>query len=428
MGKSRFILVFVVALFGLTRTAYKHFYNGWGSRTWIYTINMDGRGYYGYLPAIFIHNDASFQFHEELNAQQDRNINFTRELPDGSRVNKYFVGASVLMSPFFLMAHFLASISNTYDANGYTLPYYLSVLAAGIFYVSFGLMLLSIFLYKQFKCGIASTIAPLFILFGSNLLYYGAIEPSMSHAYSFFLVCAFLFIADGNARKHSVVKMLLIGATLGLITIVRPVNLLVALLYPFLLINNHNLPTISVKSVLRTGLLLAIPFVSIVFLQLLAYKWQTGQWYVWAYQGEGFNWDNPQIFNTLFSYSRGLFVYAPICLLSLVGFHYLRKHSTVITLGVFLTLMVAIYVVSSWHAWGYGWAYGLRAYVEFLPLFAILLASAIAKSKINLKATMISAGIFLCIYTQIQTYQITEKILPLSTVTKEVFWDNFLKF
>lgn len=428
MGKSRFILVFAIAFLGLTRTAYKHFYNGWGSRTWIYIINMDGRGYYGYLPAVFIHSDASFEFHKELNAQQDRNINFTRELPDGSRVNKYFVGASVLMSPFFLLAHFLASISNTYDANGYTLPYYLSVLAAGIFYVSLGLMLLSIFIYRQFKNELASVIAPLFILFGSNLLYYGAVEPSMSHAYSFFLVCAFLFLADGNARNPSVTKMLLFGATLGLITIVRPVNLLVAFFYPFLLISNHNLPAITVKTVLKTGLLLAVPFIGIVFLQLLAYKLQTGQWYVWAYQGEGFNWNSPQVFNTLFSYSRGLFIYAPICLLSLVGFNHLQRHSTILTLGVFLTLLIAIYVVSSWHAWGYGWAYGLRAYIEFLPLFALLLAAIMAKSKLTTKAVIIGVGLLFCGYTQIQTYQITEHILPLSTISKEVFWENFLKF
>lgn len=427
MGKSRFFLVLIVALWGLTRTSYKHFYNGWGSRTWIYIINMDGRGYYGYLPAIFIHQDPSFEFHEELNAQNDKNINFTRVLEDGSRVNKYFVGSSILMSPFFLVAHFLASISNTYDANGYTLPYYLSVIAAGIFYVSIGLVLLSIFLYRQFKNNLASILAPLFILFGSNLLYYGAIEPSMSHAYSFFLVCAFLYISDSYFRKPSSSKLVGVGLILGLITIVRPVNLLIAAILPFLSVVNHRLPTTTFASAIKQIGALGLGFASMVFLQLLAYKWQTGSWYVWAYQGEGFNWDTPQIFNTLFSYSRGLFVYAPICFFSILGFNYLWKHSSILALGVGFTLSVAIYVVSSWHAWGYGWAYGLRAYIEFLPLFAILLAALIAKAKPRLKVAILILGIACSYYTQVQTYQITEKILPLSDISKETFWDNFLK-
>lgn len=62
--RSLRIFVFLVSIYALVFTAYNHFYNGPQSMTWIYIISMDGRGYYGYLPALLIHNDSSFKFHE----------------------------------------------------------------------------------------------------------------------------------------------------------------------------------------------------------------------------------------------------------------------------------------------------------------------------------------------------------------------------
>lgn len=351
-----------------------------------------------------------------------------RELENGTSVNKYFIGSSILMAPFFLIAHFLALLSDVYDANGYTLPYYISVVSAGVFYVAAGLTLLSIFLYKQFKNEFAAVAAPLFILFGSNLLYYGAVEPSMSHAYSFFLISAFIFLCDSVARKPSILKLVLLGIVMGLIAIVRPVNLVVLSLVPFFLVSNLDLPTFSIKNGLKPFLAIIPVFLSIVYLQLLAYHWQTGEWIVWAYKGEGFNWDSPEIIKTLFSYKRGLFVYAPVCLLSLLGIYHLWKLSSVKSMTLVTCLTIVIYVVSSWHAWGYGWAYGLRAYVEFLPLFAIPLAAMLSMAKPKLKWGIVSVAVLFCVYTQIQTYQVTEQILPLAGIEKQEFWEIFLRF
>jgi hypothetical protein len=387
---------------------------------------MDGRGYYAYLPAIFIHNDPTYDFHLQHNAQHDDNINFTHELEDGRRVNKYFVGETVLLAPFFFIAHAIALVTH-FEPNGYSIPYYISVAVAAVFYSIMGLWFLSSFLLRIFKSRWASIVAPLLILFGTNLFYYTAYEPSMSHAYSFFLVCSFLYLADYGTRTSSILPKLLLGLTIGLIAITRPVNLVVLGMLPFILVRDKDLPTLGFTRTLKNIAMLGLPAVAVIFVQLLAYKWQTGQWFVYSYQGEGFNWAEPQMINTLFSYKRGLFVYAPICLLSLLGLVQLWKHSSVMTISLVATLTVVIYVVSSWHAWDYGWAYGLRAYVEFLPLFAILMAALLANAKPTFKIVFALVALLCVAYTQIQTYQVTEKILPLAGVEKQEFWNIFLQ-
>lgn len=426
MDKVR-AFVFSLTFVAIGLAAFFHFHND-GSRTaWTYIINMDGRGYYAYLPAVFIHNDPTYQFHLVHNAQHDDNINFTNEVDEGKRVNKYFVGEAVLLTPFFLVAHVAAAVLG-YATNGYSIPYYIAVAFGAIFYVTIGLWLLSLFLAQQFRKHWVSIVVPLLILLGSNLFYYAAYEPSMSHAYSFFLVCVFLFIGSKVVRKSAVINLIALGIVIGLIAITRPVNLVILAMLPFLLRGDNDLPLINLSKIFKSVATVLVAFTAVVSIQLLAYKWQTGQWLVYSYQGEGFNWKNPQIVNTLFSYKRGLFIYAPICLIALVGIKQLWQISSVMALSLTVTLLCAIYVISSWHAWGYGWAYGLRAYVEFMPLFAILLASILARSKPRFVWWFLSLSLLCVTYTQIQTYQVTEKILPLAGVDSVEFWNIFLQF
>src|SRR5271156_1891631 len=71
-------------------------------------ICSDGRGYYAWLPAIFIYHDVNFGFFENVELKsplcggkvggclQDYRNTF-----DGKVCNKYYPGASFMMLPFF---------------------------------------------------------------------------------------------------------------------------------------------------------------------------------------------------------------------------------------------------------------------------------------------------------------------------------------
>ena len=131
----------------------------------------------------------------------------------------------------------------------------------------------------------------------------------------------------------------------------------------------------------------------------------------------------------LFSYRRGLFVYAPILLIALLGFYPLAQKSAfqAITLCVFI--LATVYFLSSWWMWFYGGGFGMRPAIDFFVFFAVPLALLInlflqRKAIKWLGLLIIALFIFMA---QIQTYQKVNFILPWDGINKEIYWKLFLK-
>ena len=49
----------------------------WGYGQWENVIESDAKGYYAYLPAVFIYYDLNFSFLEEVEAKYDQNTCIT---------------------------------------------------------------------------------------------------------------------------------------------------------------------------------------------------------------------------------------------------------------------------------------------------------------------------------------------------------------
>ena len=164
----------------------------------------------------------------------------------------------------------------------------------------------------------------------------------------------------------------------------------------------------------------------ILSIQLIIYKLQTGSFFVYSYGDEGFNFGSPQIINFLFSYKKGLFLYTPICLISLLGFAFiLRNKFKFITLLSFLFLVV--YILSSWWMWYYGGSFSSRVMVDFLPFFAILLGLLLQGiSKTYLRRICFTVCFLLIMLNQIQTLQYRYYIIHWSNMNKESYWNTFL--
>ena len=100
-------------------------------------ITSDGIGYYSYLPSTFINKE--FQTSNDPNHY----LNFDKDSTTSQ--NKYFVGSSILMAPFFGLAHIYTSVdywispTSGYYPNGYSFPYHLAICLAGVFYLLLGL-------------------------------------------------------------------------------------------------------------------------------------------------------------------------------------------------------------------------------------------------------------------------------------------------
>jgi len=130
----------------------------------------------------------------------------------------------------------------------------------------------------------------------------------------------------------------------------------------------------------------------------------------------------------LISYRKGLFVYTPLILLSLAGFVYLWRQSRFAAATSAFFLLLLTYMLSSWHMWFYGGSFSQRVFIDFYAFFAILLAIAFHNLPRGwIRKAYFSLAIVLTLFCQVQTYQYRHMIIHWSDMTKEKYWEVFMK-
>ncbi len=151
----------------------------------------------------------------------------------GKTVNKYYAGTALMMLPFYTMASILSKLANM-PVDGYNILFQYAVALAAAFYLAIGLLLVNALL-KTFTISKPIRLLTLLsLLLGTNLFYYAFLHPAHSHVYSFAAIAGFayyarVFMLHGKAK--ALYKMSLL---LGLVALIRPTNLLLVLLIPFL--------------------------------------------------------------------------------------------------------------------------------------------------------------------------------------------------
>ena len=401
----------------------------WGKNDWKGALESDAKGYYAYLPAVFIYKDLNFSFLEKVEAKYDQKHLYYdyRSNAHGALINKYYGGVAVLQLPFFLGAHAITSISGS-DTDGYSKYYMLSISLASWFYHLFGLCFMVLLLqwYRVIPNIIVLTL--LATSFGTNLFVYTIVEAGMSHVYSFSMVAAFLYfsmkvLVEGHRRS-----IFWWSLTLGLIVLCRPINVLVLLFLPFLFPNGKAFLE-KIKSMLGSFanmLLLVLPFLVIISFQFIYYKLATNHFLVYSYDEEGFNFLNPQWINFLFSYKKGLFLYTPMYLFAAISLFFVKQFSLFQKVMWFISMCLVIYVFSSWWMWFYGGGFSGRVMVEFIPLFMLSLALFLNQLKGTKRIIAINSIVLLIAVCQLQSYQYRFYEIHYSEMTKEKYWDVFL--
>ena len=207
----------------------------WGAERWKNILESDAKGYYAYLPAVFIYDDLNFSFFDEIEKEKYYNDNLFydyRAFVKGSYISKYYAGTAMAQLPFFLAAHTLTTFSNN-DLDGYSKFYMIAVNLAALFWLFIGLVFLNRSL-KSFQISDKiSAVVLLAAVFGTNLFYYSISEPGMSHVYSFAFISMFFYYAKQYFSTFRPVNMLILAILLGFIVLIRPVNGLILFLLPF---------------------------------------------------------------------------------------------------------------------------------------------------------------------------------------------------
>lgn len=418
-GKPKVFLTFFAII--LLSASFNSRLNG---LNWRYVFNSDGKGYYAFLPAVFIYGDLAFPFVEEYEKTYYDPGNFSEfRMGAGDHiVNKYWCGVSVMMSPFFFVGLTWAQLSG-YEVDGYDYPFQVAIAMGAIFWLLTAVFFLHRCLVKAFQ--IQTHIASfclLFFVFGTNLFYYAIFEPSMSHVYSFAAISIWIWTFFRLREKHDATNSLFFGASLGLVGLIRPTNLIILLSLPFLCGGFSPFRSFLIRT-LRSGKLLLVMlggFVLLFGIQPLLFILQTGKPWAYTYGKEGFNFMAPEMMNFLFSFRKGLFIYTPLAFVSLLGFFMMRRN---VSLLLFAFLAGVVYLLSSWWMWYYGGSYGMRSAIDFYPFLIILLAGAMKKLPVLFFALCLCC----LVYTGIQTYQYTHWILPYDGMNKEKFKTIFLK-
>jgi hypothetical protein len=400
----------------------------WGKDNWKGILESDAKGYYAYLPAVFVYGDLNFSFLEEIEEKYPApHIDYDyRAMTNEGVINKYYAGTALSQLPFYLIADSLTSLIDG-ERDGYSKWYRISVNWAALFYLFLGLFYLrkSLLLWNVPDWAVALLLFA--TLFGTNLFVYSVVEPGMSHVFSFGWVSLLIYHFGKFQKKPSSARLVFMALILGVIVLIRPINLLLIFALPFLATNAESLLSFFHFGFKRIAIVL-IPFLAVVSIQLIIYKISTGSFWVYSYDLETFDFSSPHFFDILFSYKKGLFLYTPLYLLCFLGLVPLWKNNRFRFWSWIGFFVLITYVFSSWWMWFYGGSFSARPYVEYLPLFILLLGVALRDLKSKKTKIAISTAIFLLIVLcQIQSYQYRYYIIHYSEMTKEKYWDVFLK-
>jgi hypothetical protein len=420
--------LFVIAIVGISATWVNLNNNRWDKPGGV--VHNDIISYYSYLPAFFIYKDLTFSYIDEDPAFFHDKF-FRYYTADGRLTQKMTLGLSMLYSPFFLMGHLTAWLTGA-KMTGYSPPYMFFLLFSSLVYLLLGLLVLRKVLLKHFSDHITALVL-LVVVFATNLFYYATLEAAMSHAYNFALFSFFIWLTIKWHEKPNLKYSLLTGLVIGLITVIRPTNAVLALF--FILFNVFSIATLKQKvqyflQNFRYALVITGIAIIVGLPQLFFWKYSTGHWLYYSYGDEGFFFNNPQIFRGLFSYRKGWLVYTPVMLFALAGIFFLYKRHKQFFLPILVFTIVNLYIIYSWWSWWYGGSFGSRPMIDSYPLMAVSLAAFIDTANRKAVWLRIVTLVLMLLFTSFsifQTIQYKYGVIHFVEMSKAAYWHSFGK-
>lgn len=387
----------------------------------------DSWGYYAYLPALFINNDLKDLKHTCATRKKYNPNTSDCKRVNGASIIKYTSGVAIMHSPVFFIAHFLTKLTD-YDKDGFSKPYIFGLYLSTLFYVLWGLYLLGLVLSRQFKTSAVITTLCL-LAFCTNLYYFSSYNNVMSHPITFFLFSALIYCTDRFYTGFGKKTIFLIGLLAGIITMIRPTNI-IFLLIPLLWGIEH------IKD--RAGLIKKhagiLPFAILGFFlavlpQLLYWKYTSGNFIYYSYEDEGFDFANSMIGRGLFSFRNGWLVYTPIMALVFPGLFFLWKKRSKAFWACLLLFPLHVYITYSWWNWYYINGFGSRPMVDIYPILAFPFTAFIAfvLSRKYLTAVIGAIALFLSGLNVFQLYQHSKGILWTEDANKTFYAQAFGK-
>nr|MBK9650260.1 hypothetical protein [Bacteroidota bacterium] len=410
----------------------------WSISLNLFTTNriiVDAPSMCTYLPAVIIHHDLHLNYIDQ-NPEYYKDKIWCYRIENGNRLIKSSVGISVLLSPFFLVGHFIAILTSA-EQTGYSWPYQNAMTIGVMIYLLIGLFFLRKFLLSFFdELTVALTLIS--IVLATNLLWYTTFEPFMSHAISFALISASMYyfhqwLCDGKPKNIFFFIILF-----GFICMVRPLSITLLIYFALYALLQHQSKVSSNLALLMKNIMVAkkaILFGSFIFLLLLSmqffyWKYITGHWFFDVYINEHFCFNSPQIIPFLFSFRKGIFIYSPVLLFIIPGFFLLYKINKGLCISTLIFFLVTIYFLSSWWAWSYGISWGMRPIIEFYAILSMPMAAAFAfilKQTKAMKIILYATILALVTLNIFQTWQYKNGFIHFDDMSRAAYFKGFIQ-
>lgn len=375
--------------------------------------------YYSYVRSAVIDEDLNLK-----DEYKHFKINNYAVSPVGLPVNTYTIGFPLLVLPFYAITHGvitgLDDLGFKIRARGYGIPYQIAFCIGSIIYAFIGLNLCFSFLKNHFTEFI-SFISVIVVIFTTNLFYYIAAEPFMSHACSFFSVALFLYLWDKSTSGGNLSYCFWLGVAAGLMISVRQQN--AAFVAVPLIGYFWNRGSVRVPDVLKT-VTLAVSGLGLGLLpQFLAWKEMFGSWLVYSYGQQSFIYKfDPKVLQVLFSSRHGLLSWHPILIVCLMGLLFSKRKFPRIGVLFIIGFLLQLYINSSWWCWWLGNSFGNRGFVSCSLVFSFGLAYILSRGVVKINSwRFIASSAILGLWNLLLAVSYLTKMI---TQTKPLVWSD----
>lgn len=394
-------------------------------------IIWDIISYYAYLPATFIYHDLSLEFVGKKQGDKLYRI-WCNQTDFGKRRIKTSMGLAIMYSPAFFAGHLAAHLFG-YNTGGYSLPYYIALEVLCFVFYCLNLFYFRKLLLLYFHQNIVNVIS-IGIFLGTTYFFYSTIEGLMPHLFLFFFFIHFVLKTIDYYKKPSIKTAAILGLLLGIMSLIRPTNVLVLI---FFILFGIEKPGDGIKRIrlflnhFHHYLLMGAVCIIVWIPQMIYWKYVSGKFLYFSYEGENFFWTDPKIFEGLFSFRKGLLLYNPVLIFAFIGIPMLFKYLKSMALPIIVFVFLNTYIILSWWCWWYGGSYGGRAFIESFVLLAFPLGvflTYILEKKLFIKIPVIivvSCSILLGSFHVMKYYYGS---IHYDGMTKAAYFDSFWRF
>lgn len=379
-------MIFLLA-FSIIISLYIFF--GYLNKGWLF--GNDAQNYYMVARSLYFDKDIDFTNEWHLTPHPEH-LGEPRKTITGKIANRYPIGYALLSQPFFLISDVLTVFSNGFlklnlPNDGYRGIYGILIPLSSLFYAYLGIYLSYKIILRFFSKKIA-VLSINTIILSTSLLWYITGHLTMSHAYSFAVVTALIYVSIPFHYKRlsdiSIVRCIITGALISLAVMVRLQNI-VFVFIPLLAIsasllkqvNRNNIKSNSVKLGIRV-IILFFSALTIFIPQMIFWKIIFGSYLVNSYSATigtvfYFNTFHPELLKTLFSTNHGLFLWHPITLIACLGviLLFLRiRESRLLLLSLSMCFLMTWYIIASGD-YSLSNSFGNRGFDGFTLFFAL---------------------------------------------------------